>query len=59
MIVLTTRQGSTLLAAAAGSQRARVAGVVFMALSVIAAGVLIIPMSWRYVRYKRGVPPGM
>jgi hypothetical protein len=28
-------------------------------LTVIAAGVLIIPMSWVYVRYKRGIPPGM
>ena len=32
---------------------------VLIALTIVAAGVLIIPMSWVYVRYKRGVPPGM
>jgi hypothetical protein len=59
MIVLTARQESTLLAAVAGSQRARIVGAVIIALAVLAAGVLIIPMSWLYVRYKQGVPPGM
>jgi hypothetical protein len=58
MIVLTARQESTLLAAAAGSQRARIVGAVIIALAVLAAGVLIIPMSWLYVQYKRGVPLG-
>jgi hypothetical protein len=58
MIVLTAHQDSTLLAAATESQRARIAGAVIIALAVLAAGVLIIPMSWLYVQYKRGVPLG-
>jgi hypothetical protein len=59
IIVLTARQDSALLEAAAGSQRSRVVGAILIALTVIAAGVLIVPMSWAYVRYKRGIPPGM
>jgi len=59
IIVLTARQDSALLAAAAESQRSRVVGAVLIALTVVAAAVLIVPMSWVYVQFKRGVPPGM
>jgi hypothetical protein len=59
MILLSARQDSALFEAAAQSQRAQVfaAGLIF--LTVIAAGILIFPMSWVYVRYKTGVPPGL
>ena len=59
MIVLTRRQDSALLEAAAVGQRSRVVGALLLALTVIAAGVLIVPLSWAYVRFKRGIPPGM
>ena len=59
IIVLTARQDSALLTAAAESQRSRVVGAVLIALTVVAAAVLIVPMSWAYVRFKRGIPPGM
>jgi hypothetical protein len=59
MIVLTARQDSALLEAAAVGQRSRVVGALLLALTVIAAGVLIVPLSWAYVRFKRGIPPGM
>jgi len=59
MIVLTARQDSALFEAAAAGQRARVIGAVLIALTLIAAVVLIVPLSWAYVRFKRGIPPGM
>jgi hypothetical protein len=59
MILLVSRQETALFEAAAASQRARLLGGALIALTVIAAGVLIIPMSWVYVRFKRGMPPGM
>lgn len=59
IMVLTARQDSTLLQAAADSQRARVVGAVLIALTVLAAVVLIVPISWAYVRFKRGIPQGM
>lgn len=59
IIVLTARQDSALLTAASESQRSRVVGAVLIALTVVAAAVLIVPMSWAYVRFKRGMPPGV
>ncbi|MEX0691209.1 MAG: hypothetical protein WD934_02725 [Gemmatimonadales bacterium] len=59
MILLRGRQDDALFAAAAASQRSQIIGALLIALTVIAAGILIIPMSWVYVRYKRGVPPGL
>jgi hypothetical protein len=59
MILLVSRQEAALFEAAAASQRARLLGGALIALTVVAAGVLIIPMSWVYVRFKRGIPPGM
>jgi len=59
IIVLTARQDSALLEAASTSQRSRVVGAILIALTVIAAAVLIVPMSWAYVQFKRGMPPGM
>lgn len=59
MILLRGRQDDALFEASAASQQAQIIGAVLIALTVIAAGILIIPMSWVYVRYKRGVPPGL
>jgi hypothetical protein len=59
MILLVARQERALFDAAAASQRGRLLGGALIALTVVAAGVLIIPMSWVYVRFKRGIPPGM
>jgi len=59
MIVLTARQDSAMFRAAARNQQSLYFAGIVIGLAVVAAGVLIIPMSWMYVRYKRGVPPGM
>lgn len=59
MIVLTARQDSALFRAASDYQRSQFLAAVVIILTVVAAGVLIIPMSWVYIRYKRGIPPGM
>ncbi len=59
MIVLTARQDSALFRAAARYQRSQYFAALIIGLAVVAAGILIVPMSWMYVRYKRGVPPGM
>lgn len=56
MIVLTARQDSAMFRAAARYQQSQLAAALVVGLGVLAAGVLIIPMSWLYVRYKRGQP---
>lgn len=59
MILLRGRMDAALLTVVQDSQRSQILAAVLIALTVLAAGVLIIPMSWVYVRFKRGVPPGM
>ena len=59
MILLTARQDSALFRAASRYQSSQMFAALLIALTIIAAGVLIVPMSWLYVRYKRGIPPGM
>ncbi len=59
IIVLKARQDSAIFLAATGWQRSQYMAALIIGLGVIAAGVMIIPMSWAYVRYKRGIPPGM
>jgi len=54
MIVLLAKQDSAMFQAAAKSQQAVLLASVLIALTIIAAGTLIIPMAWLYVRYKRG-----
>jgi hypothetical protein len=56
MIVLTARQDSAMFRTAGDFQRSQFHAAVLIGLAVIAAGVLIIPMSWVYVRFKRGQP---
>lgn len=54
MIVLLARQDSAMFDAAADSQRAVLFSAVLLGLTVLAAGMLVVPMAWLYVRYKRG-----
>ncbi|HLQ68457.1 MAG TPA: hypothetical protein VK124_02940 [Gemmatimonadales bacterium] len=54
MIVLLAKQDSAMFRAAQRSQQAVLLSAVLLALTIIAAGTLIVPMAWLYVRYKRG-----
>jgi len=54
MIVLLAKQDSAMFQAAQASQQAVLLAAVLLALTIIAAGMLIVPMAWLYVRYKRG-----
>jgi len=54
MIVVMTRQDDAMLQAVAASQRAVLLSVVLIALTVLAAGTLVVPMAWLYIRFKRG-----
>jgi hypothetical protein len=54
MIVLLAKQDSAMFHAAQTSQQAVLLSAVLLALTIIAAGMLIVPMAWLYVRYKRG-----
>jgi hypothetical protein len=54
MIVLLARQDSAMFQAARTSQQAVLLSSVLLALTIIAAGMLIVPMAWLYVRHKRG-----
>jgi hypothetical protein len=59
MIVLAAREDSALFRAAERYQRSQFFAALLIGLTVLAAGVLIFPMAWAYVRFKRGIPPGM
>jgi hypothetical protein len=54
MIVLLAMQDSSMFHAAKTSQQAVLLSAVLLALTIVAAGMLIVPMAWLYVRYKRG-----
>ncbi|MGE5800872.1 MAG: hypothetical protein ACM358_01325 [Gemmatimonadota bacterium] len=54
MIVLLARQDSAMFHAAQASQQAVLLSAVLLGLTIIAAGMLIVPMAFLYVRYKRG-----
>jgi hypothetical protein len=54
MIVLVARQDSAMFQAARISQQSVFLAAILLALTIIAASMLIIPMAWLYVRYKRG-----
>jgi len=54
MIVLLAKQDAAMFKAAQASQRAVLLSAVLLALTIIAAGLLIVPMAWLYVQYKRG-----
>ncbi len=59
MIALTARQDAGLFQAVERSQRAQLISAIGTALTLLAAVCLIAPISWVYLRYKAGVPPGM
>jgi hypothetical protein len=54
MIVLLARQDSAMFKAAQTSQEAVLLSAALLGLTVVAAGMLVIPMAWLYIRYKRG-----
>lgn len=54
MIVLLAKQDAAMFEAAQASQRAVLLAAVLLALTIVAAGMLIVPMAWLYVQYKRG-----
>jgi phosphomevalonate kinase len=54
MVVVMARQDQAMLQAVAQSQRAVQLSAVLIALTVLAAGTLVVPMAWLYIRYKRG-----
>jgi hypothetical protein len=54
MIVLLARQDAAMFDAAAAAQRGVLLAAVLLALTIVAAGMLVVPMAWLYVRYKRG-----
>jgi hypothetical protein len=54
MIVLLARQDSAMFQAAQTSQNAVLLSAALLGLTVVAAGMLVIPMAWLYIRYKRG-----
>ncbi len=54
MIVLLAKQDSAMFKAAQTSQDAVLLSAALLGLTVVAAGMLVIPMAWLYIRYKRG-----
>jgi hypothetical protein len=54
MIVLLARQDEAMFRAAQASQRAVLLSAVLLGCTILAAGMLIIPMAWLYIRHKRG-----
>lgn len=54
MIVLLARQDAAMFRAAQASQNAVLLAAALLACTILAAGMLIIPMAWLYVRYKQG-----
>ncbi len=54
MTVLLGTQDAALFEAAQTSQQGVTFAAVLLGLTVIAAGTLVIPMAWLYVRYKQG-----
>lgn len=54
MIVLLARQDAAMFDAATAAQRGVLLAAVLLALTIVAAGLLVVPMAWLYVRHKRG-----
>ena len=54
MTVLLAKQDAAMFKAAQTSQDAVVLSAALLGLTVLAAGMLVIPMAWLYIRYKRG-----
>jgi hypothetical protein len=54
MIVLLAEQDQALFEAAETAQRGVLLAAVLLALTILAAGLMIVPMAFLYVRFKRG-----
>lgn len=54
MIVLLAHQDAALFEAASTAQRGVLLAAVLLALTILAAGMMVVPMAWLYIRYKRG-----
>ena len=54
MVVVLARQDEAMLEAVGVSQRAVLLSAVLIALTVVAAGTLVVPMAWLYIRFERG-----
>ena len=54
MIVMLSRQDDAMFQAIASSQRAVLLSAVLIALTIIAAGSMVVPMAWLYIRFKQG-----
>jgi len=54
MIVLLAHQDAALFDAAATAARGVQLAALLLALTILAAGMLVVPMAWLYIRYKRG-----
>ncbi len=54
MIVLLGHQDAELFDAAGTSQEGVLLAATLLALTILAAGLLIVPMAWLYIRFKRG-----
>ena len=54
MMVLLAKHDSAMFRAAETSQDAVLLSAGLLALTVLAAGMLVIPMAWLYIRHKRG-----
>ncbi|HYR30882.1 MAG TPA: hypothetical protein VEO93_03100 [Gemmatimonadales bacterium] len=54
MIVLLAHEDNAMFQAAEASQRGVLLAAGLLGLTILAAGMLVIPMAWLYIRYKRG-----
>jgi hypothetical protein len=54
MILLLAHQDAALFEAAATAQRGVLLAAVLLALTILAAGMMVVPMAWLYIRHKRG-----
>ena len=54
MVVLLARQDAALFDAAETAQHGVLLAAVLLALTILAAGMMVVPMGWLYIRYKRG-----
>jgi hypothetical protein len=54
MIVLQAHEDNAMFEAAEASQRGVLLAAALLGLTIVAAGTLVIPMAWLYIRYKRG-----
>jgi hypothetical protein len=54
MIVLLAHQDAALFDGAATAQRGVLLAAALLGLTILAAGMLVVPMAWLYLRHKRG-----